>query len=130
MKFNKLTPNLVVNDVSVSMKFYADVLGFKKAFTVPEAPPLIFGAMTNGSVEVFFNNRKAVEEDYPPLATRPAGGALTLFIEVEGIRDILKAVEKAKAKIVMPLKKQFYGMEEFAFEDPDGWIVTIAERVS
>jgi uncharacterized glyoxalase superfamily protein PhnB len=29
----------------------------------------------------------------------------------------------------MPLKKQFYGIREFAFEDPEGWIVTIAERV-
>jgi uncharacterized glyoxalase superfamily protein PhnB len=130
MKFNKLTPNLVVNDVAASMKFYGDVLGFKKAFTVPEASPFIFGAMTNGSVELFFNDRKAVGEDYPPLAAWPAGGALTLFIEVEGIREILKSVEKSGAKIIMPLKKQFYGMEEFAFEDPDGWIITIAERVS
>jgi uncharacterized glyoxalase superfamily protein PhnB len=129
MKFNKLTPNLVVNEVAASMKFYGDVLGFKKAFTVPGESPYIFGAMNNGSVEIFFNDKKAVAEDYPTLAARPAGGALTLFIEVEGIHEILKAVEKSGAKIVMPLKKQFYGMEEFAFEDPDGWIVTIAERV-
>jgi uncharacterized glyoxalase superfamily protein PhnB len=29
----------------------------------------------------------------------------------------------------MSLKTQFYGMREFAFEDPEGWVVTIAERV-
>jgi hypothetical protein len=29
----------------------------------------------------------------------------------------------------MPLKQQFYGMREFAFEGPEGWGVTIAERV-
>ena len=29
----------------------------------------------------------------------------------------------------MPLKQQFYGMREFAFEDPEGWIITIAERI-
>jgi hypothetical protein len=27
------------------------------------------------------------------------------------------------------LKDQFYGMREFAFEDPEGWELTIAERI-
>ena len=30
----------------------------------------------------------------------------------------------------MELKTQFYGMREFAVEDPDGHILTFAERVS
>jgi len=29
----------------------------------------------------------------------------------------------------MPLKKQFYGMREFALEDPEGWDIMIAEKV-
>lgn len=69
--------------------------------------------MTAGEVEIFFNGQKAVAEDYPPLAARPAGGALTLFLEVEGIEESLSAVQKSKARIVMPLKTQFYGMREF-----------------
>jgi hypothetical protein len=24
--------------------------------------------------------------------------------------------------------EQFYGMREFAFEDPEGWVITIAEK--
>jgi uncharacterized glyoxalase superfamily protein PhnB len=58
----------------------------------------------------------------------PIGGSLTLFLEVQGIEDILAAVKKSGAKITMPLKEQFYGMREFAFQDPEGWIITIAER--
>jgi uncharacterized glyoxalase superfamily protein PhnB len=42
---------------------------------------------------------------------------------------VLRAVEKAGALIAMPLKTQFYGMREFAFMDPQGWTVTMAERV-
>jgi uncharacterized glyoxalase superfamily protein PhnB len=30
----------------------------------------------------------------------------------------------------MPLKTQFYGMREFAVEDPDGHIITFAQRVN
>jgi len=129
MKFQKLTPNLVVRDVTASMEFYRSVLGFEPAITVPDNPPYVFGSVTNGGVEIFFNDRKAVAEDYPPLGARPAGGALTLFMEVEGIEEVLAAVQKSGAKVVMPLKEQFYGMREFAFEDPEGWIVTIAERI-
>ena len=42
---------------------------------------------------------------------------------------MLAAVQKHGAKITMPLKTQFYGMREFAFEDPEGWVVSIAEKV-
>jgi uncharacterized glyoxalase superfamily protein PhnB len=76
-----------------------------------------------------FNDQKAVAEDYPALGARSIGGSLTLFIEVEGIEEVLAAVQKSAAKITMPLKEQFYGMREFAFQDPEGWEVTIAERV-
>ena len=128
MEFNKLTPNLVVRDVTAAMEFYRSTLGFQPAIKVPDQPPYIFGSVTNGAVEIFFNDQKVVAEDYPPLGAKPIGGALTLFIEVEGIDEILAKVQASKAKVIMPLKTQFYGMREFAFEDPEGWIITIAER--
>jgi hypothetical protein len=28
----------------------------------------------------------------------------------------------------MPLETKWYGMTEFAFEDPDGYLITYAER--
>jgi uncharacterized glyoxalase superfamily protein PhnB len=129
MKIEKLTPNLVVRDVAASMEFYRAVLGLQPAITVPDQPPYVFGSVTAGSVEIFFNDQKAVAADYPALGAKPIGGSLTLFLEVEGIEDALAAVQKSGAKITMPLKEQFYGMREFAFEDPEGWEVTIAERI-
>ena len=129
MKYTKLTPNLVVRDVQAAVKFYESVLGFQKGISVPDDAPYVFASVTNGAVEIFFNDQKAVGEDYPPLAKDPLGGTLTLFIECQGIEEILAAVQKSGAKIVMPLKTQFYGMREFAFQDPQGWIVTMAERV-
>ena len=129
VKFQKLTPNLVVRDVAASMEFYRSVLGFQPAITVPDQPPYVFGSVTAGGVEIFFNDQKAVAADYPALGAKPIGGSLTLFIEVEGIEEVLAAVQKSRARITMPLKKQFYGMREFAFEDPEGWEITIAERI-
>jgi len=129
MNVHKLTPNLIVRDVAASMKFYEIVLVLQPAITVPEQPPYVFGSVSNGRVEIFFNDQKAVAADYPPLGTGPIGGSLTQFIEVEGIHDVMAAVQKAGAQIVMPIKDQLYGMREFAFEDPEGWIITIAEKI-
>jgi uncharacterized glyoxalase superfamily protein PhnB len=33
-------------------------------------------------------------------------------------------------KVVMPIETKFYGMREFAIEDPDGYVITFAERVN
>jgi uncharacterized glyoxalase superfamily protein PhnB len=129
MKYTKLTPNLVVRDVQAAIHFYTTVLGFQQAITVPDAAPYVFGSVTAGDIEIFFNDQRAVAEDYPPLARDPLGGTMTLFLECEGIEEVLRAVEKSGARIVMPLKTQFYGMREFAFVDPQGWTVTMAERV-
>jgi len=129
MKFQKVTPNLVVRDVAASMEFYRSVLGFQPAITVPDQPPYVFGLVTAGGVEIFFNDQKVVAADYPALGAKPIGGSLTLFMEVEGIEEILAAVKKNGSRITMPLKEQFYGMREFAFEDPEGWVITIAEKM-
>ena len=59
MKFQKLTPNLLVRNVAASMDFYAKTLGFQRAITVPEQAPHVFGSVTNGAVEIFFNDQKA-----------------------------------------------------------------------
>ena len=129
MKLKKLTPNLVVRNVEASLNFYREVLGFGPGITVPEQPPYAFGSVTSGAVEIFFNDQKVVAEEYPALGAKAIGGSLTLFIEVEGIEDLFKKVQQHGAKITMPMKDQFYGMREFAFEDPEGWIVTLAERI-
>ena len=129
MKLKKLTPDLVVRNVEASLTFYRTVLGFELGFTVPDAPPYVFGSVTSGGVEIFFNDQKAVFEEYPALGAKPIGGSLTLFIEVEGIDDLLRRVQQHGAKITMPMKDQFYGMREFAFEDPEGWVITFAQRI-
>ena len=55
-------------------------------------------------------------------------GVDTLYIEVEGV-DALHDRIKSTVKVVMPIATQFYGMREFAIEDPDGYVITFAQRV-
>jgi catechol 2,3-dioxygenase-like lactoylglutathione lyase family enzyme len=133
--FSKLTPNLLVADVERSLAFYTNVLGFDRGFTVPEQPPFVFGSVLRGPIEIFFNERETAAKEYPVFAGRPLGISGTMFIElqssqgsdgIESLHDRLKAA----APIVMPLVTQWYGMKEFAIADPDGYVITFAERVA
>jgi catechol 2,3-dioxygenase-like lactoylglutathione lyase family enzyme len=126
-ELTKLTPNLVVSNVERSLAFYRDVLGFSVDITVPDASPYVFVAVRSGNVEIFLNALEPAAAEYPAFKNRPIGGTLTMFIEVSGIARIHDAL-KSQVKVVMPLEKKFYGMTEFAFEDPDGYLITFAER--
>ena len=91
--------------------------------------------LQRGAVNVFLNAREGVAEDMPLLVSRAIGGTNTLFVVIEaetaeaGV-DALHAEIADRAKVVMPLKTQFYGMREFAVEDPDGYVIFFAQRVS
>ena len=123
----KLTPNLIVSNVEQSMVFYRDVLGFTIVTTVPDAPPYAFAIAVAGDVQVFFNSVESATEEYPAFRNQPIGGTLTLFFEVSAIEQLYGELAP-KVRVVMPLEKKWYGMTEFAFLDPDGWMITYAQR--
>ncbi len=125
--FKKLTPNLLVASVERSLVFYVDTLGFERGMTVPDASPFAFASVTSDAVEIFFNDAAGAVKEYPAFGGRPLGATGTLFIEVEGI-DALHGRLKPIVTIVMPIETKFYGMREFAIEDPDGYVITFAER--
>lgn len=126
-EIKKLTPNLIVSSVEQSLTFYCDVLGFTKTATVPEEAPYAFAIVQSGNVEIFLNAQGPAVEEYPAFAGRPIGGTLTLYMEVTGVEKIYDSL-KARVKVAMPIEKKFYGVTEFAFEDPDGYLVTFAEK--
>jgi len=126
--FSSVTPNLIVRDVERSTRFYCDVLGFNVKQTVPDEAPFVFVWLERDGVPLFLNAVSAVEADYPGAASRPAGGTATMFFTVTDVDGLYAGVD-GRAPVVMGLKTQFYGMREFAVTDPDGHILTFAERV-
>jgi uncharacterized glyoxalase superfamily protein PhnB len=126
--YQKLTPNLLVASVERSLAFYTDILGFSQGMTVPDASPYVFASVTAGPVEIFFNDAKTAVAEYPLFDARDIGATATLFIEVDGV-DALHDRLKDRVTIVMPLVTQFYGMREFAIADPDGYVLTFAQRM-
>ena len=134
MKLQDVTPNLIVADIDRSTAFYRDVLGFSIVTTDPDAAPFEFVWLQRDNVHVFLNARAGAAEDLPDFAARPIGGTNSLYMLVEadsvddGIDALFREVE-GRARVVMPLKTQFYGLREFGIEDPDGYLVLFAQRI-
>ena len=129
IRFTAVTPNLIVRDVAASTRFYTEVLGFTIKQTVPDAAPFVFVWLERGAVPVFPTDAAAVAPDIPASATPTFGGTAALFVAVEGV-DALHAAVAPPTPVVMSLRTQFYGMREFAIHDPDGHLITFAERVA
>ncbi len=128
--FKKLTPNLLVANVERSLAFYENVLGFERGLTVPDQSPFVFASVNGGPVEIFFNDAAAAIKEYPAFAGKSLGTTGTMFIEIEAVDALHDRLKAANVPIVMPLVTQFYGMREFAIEDPDGYVITFAQRVA
>jgi uncharacterized glyoxalase superfamily protein PhnB len=127
--FSTITPNLVVADMARSVAFYRDLLGFALFQSVPDQAPYAFAWMKRDDTSVFLNALEAVREELPEMASRPIGGTLGLFVLIAGIDALFTRLD-GKAPVVMPMRTTFYGMREFAVTDPDGYILTFAERVA
>jgi len=130
MKLTGLTPNLITNDINTSTAFYRDVLGFTVVRTVPEAQgPFVFVWLERDGIQVFLNDAKTVAHEIDAPAVVVGKSGVSMFITIEGI-DSYWAQVREKAHVAMAIKDQWYGMREFGVTDPDGYLITFAERIA
>ena len=140
MSLNKLTPNLMVEDVNRTVEFYQDVLGFEFVMGVIEElqeilpayqpdRPLDYAMMKCGNVEMMFQAKRSLTRALPVLSDRAIGGTLTIYIELMGLDGISELYDRVKENVTVlkDLHTSFYGMQEFYIEDCNGYILTFAE---
>ncbi len=137
--YKKLTTNMMVEDVSRTVDFYSEVLGFEFVMGVPEnsqeivttrqkGQALGFVIMKCGNIEMMFQAKQSLAEEVPEFDGMEIGGSLTFYIEVQDVKG-LYAKLKDKITIVKDMQKTFYGMQEFYIRDCNGYILTSAERI-
>ncbi|NLM09203.1 MAG: bleomycin resistance family protein [Clostridiaceae bacterium] len=122
---NSLTPNLMVEDVNKTIEYYEKVLGFELSMNVPKTGKFDWAMMKHENVEIMFQERNNLIEEYPVLNEKTPGGGLTFYIRVKDVKKLHDEL-KEKANIVLDLQKTFYGTEEFAIIDINGYILTFS----
>ncbi|HJQ65093.1 MAG TPA: VOC family protein [Gemmatimonadales bacterium] len=123
---NQLTPVLIVDAVEPGLAFWVDRFGFTAENQVPGPDgKLVFASAKRGAVEVMYQTKASVLADNPSAAAELAGRSITLFIQV----DDLDAVEKALAgaPVVKPRHETFYGSTEIYVREPGGHTVGFAQ---
>lgn len=120
-----VTPNLMADDVNSTMDFYTS-LGFSTIMTVPESGTFDWALIARDDVQLMLQKETSIKEEYPQLKSYSAGGALTIYIRIANIADFYEQC-KEQVKLIKPLNKTSYEAEEFAIQDPNGFILTFSE---
>ncbi len=126
MIIQSIVPNLMVEDVNATVDFYTKLLGFTFVQSVPENGAFHWALVQTGDVQVMFQKEKSIKEEYPQLEAHSSGGALTLYIRTKNVSELYSEIQN-QVNLIKPLGKTFYGADEFAIQDPNGFILTFSE---
>ena len=125
-KLESLTPNIMVQDVNETLDYYKTKLGFTIIDTNPESGQYEWGYVMLDNVGIMFQEEQSLKTEYKEIEPLKVGGALTFYIRVKDINNYLEQLPK-DINLVKPLNRTFYGTNEFALMDLNGFILTFSE---
>lgn len=131
----RITPLITVEAIEPCLPFWTERLGMTVTVSVPHEDRVGFVILSGEDVELMYQSLASVDADlgamapnHPGLARKLADSDGTLFIEVESLEPILKAMDGAE--VVVPRRQTFYGMDEIFVRAPCGTLVGFAARVA
>ena len=119
---NKLTPNLVVEEIEGSLPFWVDRLGFERVVEVPHQGRLGFVILRRGATELMLQSCASLRGDVAELGEGPHRAVL--YCEVTDLAPIRAALDGWPR--VVPERTTFYGAREIIVRDPAGHVVFFA----
>lgn len=117
---------LMVNNVDETLAYYTNI-GFEILYKSPVEGEAYWAYVKKDNVELFFQSKKSLTEEFPELQEYDKGGALTLWFRVENISAWYEAI-KDKTKIIRPFGVTPYnGAQEFVIMDLNGFILHFSD---
>ncbi|MDP5274261.1 VOC family protein [Chengkuizengella axinellae] len=137
MKLKKFTTNFIVEDVSNSIVYYRDILGFQLEMVVDDKQKTtneintdqkyVFAIMSRDGIQIMLQTPDSIAEDVPAFKESSAGVSACFYLEVEGVSAYYEEVRE-KVEIVRELYTTWYGMQEFHIRDCNGNFIGFGER--
>ena len=125
--YKNITTNLMVTSVDASVKFYQEILGLEVVASVPaKNQTLQFAILAKEAMTLMLQEKENLSEEYPILAAEKIQPSITLYITVENFNEFYRTI-KTNYLIYTETHKTFYGANEFAITDPDGYVLTFTE---
>lgn len=122
----QLTPVIIAEAVEPGLAFWVDRFGFRVSNQVPGPDgKLIFASAEKDGIEVMYQTRASVVEDQPSAAADLDGHSVALFITVDDLDQVERAL--AGAPVVKARHQTFYGSSEIYVREPAGNTVGFAQ---
>jgi catechol 2,3-dioxygenase-like lactoylglutathione lyase family enzyme len=124
-----LTPELGCASIKASLPFYTGVLGFRILYERPESGFAMIERQ--GSCIMLDEFRPGVKRSWlAGPAEAPFGRGMNLQMETKEVDTLYADVQKAGAKIFLPIEERwyradnvFFGSRQFIVQDPDGYLL-------
>lgn len=130
MHYNKLVPELIVNDLGQSRLFWIDYLGFQLSYERPEEH---FVYLDLHGVQFMLEQAQADQWITAPLVT-PLGRGINFQIEVPALAPILARLKQVDWPLFAEVEERWYragqiehGQRQFLLQDPDGYLLRLVE---
>ncbi len=126
--YHALTPYLVMNDAARAIEFYKEAFGAQEVMRLDAPDGKIGHAELRVGDSIFMLADECSES--PQRAPQSLGGtSVGLMLYVEDVDAVVESAVSAGAKLVRPIKDQFYGDRTGGVEDPFGHSWYVATHV-
>jgi lactoylglutathione lyase len=122
LRLRSAGPSFTVSDIENSLAFYRDVLGFVVRERWEQAGLLLGVELVAGAVSFWLG-----QDDWKKGRDRVKGQGFRLYCTTnQDVAALAARVRSTGMSLYEELKDQPWGGRDFAVEDPDGFVVTIA----
>ena len=123
-EFQGVTPVFAVADISATIRWYEEKLGFSGS-AFPDHEPYVFAIMHRDKIEIMLQRVEGYQK--PDIYNSRDGGVWDAYFRIEGVKDFFESVRE-RVTIVQPLREQFYGNWEFEVADLNGYVLVFSEE--
>jgi PhnB protein len=125
--YSSITPYLIFEDANSAIHFYAKAFGAQELFRMPMGNRIAHAEIQIGNSRIMLADEAPQMDAYGP--KHHNGSPVSLMLYVEDVDSFTKKAVEAGAKVLRPVKDQFYGDRSGTFQDPFGYKWTIGTHV-
>jgi catechol 2,3-dioxygenase-like lactoylglutathione lyase family enzyme len=134
MEFNKLIPELIVNNIEESLSFYIGVLGFKIEYGRTDPA---FSFLSREGSQIMLEEFNATKNPWVTGSLdRPFGRGINFQIDVRNVEALYADVKQSRTSLYRELKDVTYKtgetqvhLKQFLVQDPDGYLLRFSQDI-
>lgn len=126
-----LVPELLVNDLDASLKFWRDILGFRTAYQRP-ADRFVYLELEGAQIMLCERNGRTETGPLHP----PLGQGVMFQVYLSDVTPLMKTLEAADWPLYEPLREVWYragnvetGLRQVLVQDPDGFLLMLGQKL-